>query len=112
MLATAFLGLTLLATLGLGEHYLIDLVVAVPFAVAAMAGCVKQYRRAAAAGALVSAWLVYLRFGLLVFSLSPLGAWMAVLATLAISVILAVAKNLSAQSLKFPAPAGIPSPAD
>ena len=45
--ATAFLALTLLATLGLGEHYLIDLVVALPFAVAAMSAVAKQNRRAA-----------------------------------------------------------------
>ncbi len=36
-LAVGFAGLTLIATLALGEHYLIDLVVAVPFAVAVQA---------------------------------------------------------------------------
>jgi EamA domain-containing membrane protein RarD len=35
--AGLFLFLTLLATLGLGEHYLVDLVVAVPFALASFA---------------------------------------------------------------------------
>jgi membrane-associated phospholipid phosphatase len=44
-LATVFLALTLLATLGLGEHYPIDLVVALPFAVAAMSACVGQYQK-------------------------------------------------------------------
>jgi hypothetical protein len=111
-LATAFLALTLLATLGLGEHYLIDLIVALPFAVAAMSAVARQNRRAIVAGALTLTWLVYLRFGLPVFALSPLGAWMAVLATVIVSVLLAVAKDLSARALRFPAPSGIPSPAE
>jgi hypothetical protein len=111
-LTTVFLALTLLATLGLGEHYLIDLVVALPFAVSAMAACAGQYRRAIAAGSLTFAWLFYLRFGLPVFPVSPLGAWMAVLATLIVSVVLAGAKDLSARPLQFPAPTGIPSPAE
>jgi hypothetical protein len=93
--ASVFLALTLLATLGLGEHYLIDLVVAVPFAVAAMSACAGQLRRAIAACVLTLAWLTYLRFGQPLFTLSPLGAWMAVLATLGISIVLALA-NFSA----------------
>jgi hypothetical protein len=93
-LATGFLALTLLATLGLGEHYLIDLVVAVPFSVAAMAACTKQHRKAIAASALVLGWLLYLRFGLPVFTLSSLGAWMAVLATVIVSILLAGTKDL------------------
>jgi len=111
-LATVFLALTLLATLGLGEHYLIDLVVALPFAVAAMSACVRQYRKAIVAGALTLAWLVYLRIGLPSFAISPLGAWMAVLGTVFVSVVLASAKDLSTRMFQFPAPAGIPSHAE
>jgi hypothetical protein len=110
--ATVFLVLTLLATLGLGEHYLIDLVVALPFAVAAMAACTGQHRRAIAAGAITLGWLLYLRFGLASFSVSSLGAWMAVLATVVVSVLLGVLKDLSARALRFPAASGIPSPAE
>jgi hypothetical protein len=110
-LATAFLALTLLATLGLGEHYLIDLVVAAPFAVAAMSACAKQYGRAASAGLLVLGWLVYLRFGLPIFSLAPFGAWTAVLATVILSVVLATAKDLSLRTV-VPASSGLPSPAE
>jgi hypothetical protein len=110
-IATAFLALTLLATLGLGEHYAIDLVVALPFSVMAMSTCTGQSRRAIAAGALTLGWLVYLRFGLPLFVISPLGAWMAVLATLAISVVLAAAKELT-PLLHFPAGSEVPSPAD
>lgn len=93
--AAVFLALTLLATLGLGEHYLIDLVVAVPFAVAALTACSGQIRRALVAGALTLAWLLYLRFGQPVLPVSPLGAWMAVLTTLVVSMVLAGAKDLS-----------------
>lgn len=110
-LATAFLAFTLLATLGLGEHYLIDLIVAAPFAVAAMSACAGQYGRAAWAGALVLGWLVYLRFGLPLFSLLPVGAWTAVLATMIVSVALATAKDLSLRTL-VPASSEIPSPAE
>jgi len=110
--ATVFLALTLLATLGLGEHYLIDLLVALPFAIAAMSVCARQYRKAIVAGALVLSWLIYLRFGLPVFTLSPLGAWMAVLGTVLVSLVLVHAKDLSARTLIFPAPSGMPSPAE
>ncbi len=66
-------GVTALATLGLGEHYLIDLVVAFPFALTAWALCVAQAshetRRAAAIGiALVVAWLAYLSTGAAFFA--------------------------------------------
>jgi hypothetical protein len=110
--ATLFLALMLLATLGLGEHYLIDLVVALPLAVAAMAVCTAQHRRAVVAGALVLAWLIYLRFGLPVFTLSPLGAWMAVLATVIVSIALGGANDFSTRTLIFPASSRMPSPAD
>jgi hypothetical protein len=108
-LAAVFLALTLLATLGLGEHYLIDLVVAVPFAAAALAVCAKQFGRALAAGALTLAWLVYLRFGLPAVALSPLQAWIAVLATVAIGALLASARTLPTRTLQIPVSSGIPS---
>jgi hypothetical protein len=84
--ATLFLAFTLLATLGLGEHYFIDLVVALPFAVAAMSACAGKYRNAAIAGALTVGWIVYLRFGLPAINPSPVAAWLAVLATIVASV--------------------------
>ena len=110
--ATVFLALTLLATLGLGEHYLVDLVVAVPFTVAAMAVCALQFRRAGIAGALTLAWLLYLRFGLPVSVPSPIAAWVGVLVTLAISVALAGARGFSPRTLQLPTPARIPSTAE
>ena len=67
-MAGLFLLLTLLATLGLGEHYLIDLIVAVPYAVAVRALCMIRtgWSRERALTAMFNAvvvaiWLVLLR---------------------------------------------------
>ena len=78
-----FAGLTALATLGLGEHYLIDLVVAVPYALAILAfsSSVPERKLPLAAGAaMVLLWLGALR----VCHFHPAVAWTLVLATLAI----------------------------
>ena len=69
LLANAFLLLTLLATLGLGEHYLVDLVVALPFALGIRAVCATHLPRpqrerlaAAAVGFVLTAgWILGLR---------------------------------------------------
>lgn len=95
-IAIAFLAFTLLATLGLGEHYLIDLVVAVPFAVGVQVGCQKQWLRAMAAFAVTIGWVVYLRFGLAVLAPSQWFAWAMVVATLAISAMIARAGKQAA----------------
>jgi hypothetical protein len=109
--ATAFLILTLLATLGLGEHYLIDLAVAVPFTATVLAICARQVSRALASGGLTLGWLLYLRFGLPAATPSPLQAWIAVLATLAVSVLLwgARFRSLPTRRLQIPESSGIPS---
>jgi hypothetical protein len=67
-LAGLFLILTLLATLGLGEHYLIDLIVAVPYTVSVRALCMsragwsrERVLTAAFNAVLVAVWLVLLR---------------------------------------------------
>ena len=68
-IASVLLAVTVLATLGFGEHYLVDLLVAVPFALAAQAAGAtglawKNPMRFAAAGtgaALVGLWIAYLR---------------------------------------------------
>jgi len=71
--AALFLFFTLLATLGLGEHYLIDLVVAVPYVVCVRAVCFSRAGLTASriaaflvTGTLVALWLTFLRSGLLV----------------------------------------------
>jgi hypothetical protein len=68
--AGLFLGATVFAVLALGEHYLADLIVAVPFSLmfhAAFAGPerwhpVWSYRTIAGCGVFVAGWLVLLRF--------------------------------------------------
>lgn len=59
----AFLAFTLLATLGFGEHYLIDLVVAIPFSLAIQASAEKRRLPASAGALLAIAWVVALRLG-------------------------------------------------
>jgi hypothetical protein len=90
-LAAAFVAITLLATLGFGEHYLVDLVVALPFAVAVQSFALRvrswasiERRVAFWGGAgLTVGWMVALRAGL--FLNAPALCWFAVLATCALS---------------------------
>ncbi|HEY2845078.1 MAG TPA: phosphatase PAP2 family protein, partial [Bryobacteraceae bacterium] len=90
--AGLFLFLTLLATLGLGEHYLIDLIVAVPYAVSLRACCMTQagwsrdrILTAAFNAVLVAAWLVLLRQQALL-QIPVAAAWSMALATVASAV--------------------------
>jgi PAP2 superfamily protein len=88
-LALLFVLITVFDTLGTGEHYLIDLVVALPFAVFVQALCTNwlplrsplRMTPLAGGGALVLLWLAALRYGTAVFLLSPVIPW----ASLAIS---------------------------
>ncbi len=88
-----FLGLIVLATLGLGEHYLIDLIVAVPCVVAIQAVCTQNLpwahpdrRRAIVWGAaLTVGWIFLLRFGLDLFLNVPGLSWAAVIVTMVAS---------------------------
>ncbi len=82
-----FAALTAFATLGLGEHYLIDLVVAVPYALAIMAFSAQIPERKvplAAGAAMLLLWLATLRF---VHFYPPI-AWTLALATVAIAAVL------------------------
>ncbi len=69
--------LTIVATLGLGEHWLVDLVAALPFASGVEAACsaeVPRGRGARAGGAglaVLAAWLVSLRVGWRVWETNP-----------------------------------------
>jgi hypothetical protein len=97
--AIAYLLFTALATIGFGEHYFIDLVVAVPLAVAVYGAWVDDAQRhrwllVAAAIGMVLSWLVALRTGAIVRS--PEFAWTAVLATVIGS--LALKRGLGSQS--------------
>jgi PAP2 superfamily len=96
LLAAALLILTILATLGFGEHYLIDLVVAAPFALSceALAASALPWRTperhlslAAGAGS-VAAWLTYLRQPPLLPTRGAALSWILVAATVAVSLLL------------------------
>jgi hypothetical protein len=77
------LALTAAATLGLGEHYLIDLIVAAPLSVAIQAGVERRWIPAAGNLAIVVAWLVALRMGV-GWHATPVASWIAVGVTLAV----------------------------
>ncbi len=115
--ASAFVVFTGLATLGFGEHYLIDLVVAAPLVKAVQGICTARHKLTATGLGLVIAWTVYLREGIqLPASLN----WSFVIATIVTTVVMMGLKdwvpNLvpaidRADSLSSPhsAPASIPS---
>ncbi len=89
-----YLGLTVLFTLGSGEHYLIDLVVALPFALTVQAASsvpIRELPRSLPfwAGTVATlAWLGFLRFGAPVWLGSVVLDWGLVAVTVAGSVIL------------------------
>jgi hypothetical protein len=94
-IAFAFVAFTVLSTLGTGEHWFIDLVVAFPFSLLIEALCAyslswKDSQRLAAfffgLGATL-AWLAALRYGSRLFWTSPIVAWALVVATIALSCI-------------------------
>lgn len=95
-IAALFVALTVLATLGTGEHYLIDLVVAFPFSLMVQALCTYfmpfregERRTAFLCGALVTlAWMALLSFAVRMFWISPLLPWAMVAATVAFSIYL------------------------
>jgi spermidine synthase len=94
-LFAAWLGLTVLSTLAMGEHYLVDLVVAVPLVVGVLALCALDVpwrgarARAVLAGmALTLAWIAMLRFGAGILAAAPFLAWPAVIATLVASALI------------------------
>jgi len=95
VIAFLFLGLTAFATLGTGEHWLADLVVAFPFALMIQALCAYQLpindarRRTAFLFGLLTtlAWLVLFRYATRLFWTSPLVPWSLIVGTLALTII-------------------------
>jgi len=90
-IASCFAALTFFATLGFGEHYLVDLIVAVPFALLIEAICAFRRDRKTALGAgavalaLTLSWLLLIRTPLV--AQLPIGAcWTMVAGTIAITV--------------------------
>lgn len=97
LVALAFVIFTVLATLGIGEHYFVDLVVAFPFALMVQSLCLysvplqQSWRRAALLfGTFVSlAWMGLVSFATPFFWISPVIPWAMVIATISASSFLA-----------------------
>jgi hypothetical protein len=95
IIAFAFLALTAFATMGTGEHWLADLVVAFPFALMVQAICayrlpLKDVRRQTAfiVGLTVTlVWFLLLRYGTRLFWTSPIVPWSLIASTLALTTI-------------------------
>jgi len=83
LLAFLFVLTTLFDTLALGEHYLVDLVVAFPFTLALQAVWTRsvefsnpvRQRSLWLGAALTAAWMIALRYCLAVFLISPAISW-------------------------------------
>jgi PAP2 superfamily len=94
-IAMAFLVFTIFATMGIGEHYSIDLVVAFPFAVFLQGVCALGLRWndrarffAVAYGLLLTlGWIGALRFALRAFWISPLIPWTCCILTVASAIL-------------------------
>jgi hypothetical protein len=90
-LTVVLLADTVLATLGTGQHYLVDLIAAVPFALLAQAlatGIMRREERAwvlplVAGLALTLLWLALVSFGVKLLWTSPVLPWAMALGTLA-----------------------------
>jgi len=106
MLAALFLLATAFSTLALGEHYLADLVVVFPFALAFQAAWTKamplaskpRYLPLIAGSVLTVMWLVLLRYAIPMFELSVVGTWASVLLTVGWSIILEAKLAAAAQA--------------
>jgi hypothetical protein len=95
-IALLFLVLTTMATLGTGEHYFIDLVVAFPFSLMVQALC--SYSLPLRSGARPTAflfgtfatllWLALLSFSVRIFWISPILPWAMIVATVTPSIVL------------------------
>jgi hypothetical protein len=92
LVAFAFLALNVLATLGSGEHWFVDLVVAFPYALMIQAICAYHvpwrdpYRNAALLLGLggTLGWIIMLRYGSELFWTSPIVPWALSAATVAL----------------------------
>jgi hypothetical protein len=101
VIASAFVGFTALATLGSGEHYLIDLIVAVPFVTAINGLCSRIWRQAVAGFGVVLGWLALLRWGA-ALGLPPAANWALVIGTLVCVVFLERSKPFGRASAPVP----------
>jgi hypothetical protein len=82
--AALFLLLTLIATLGTGQHYLIDLIVAAPYSVMCQALATRTVPSKSLAfwgGGITGLWLILLRWFPSVLVAHPARLWLLALAT-------------------------------
>lgn len=108
-IAAAFLVFTVVSTMGMGEHYFVDLVVAFPFALFLESACSFSVRLgskqriygAFLGGAGTAAWFLLLRFGTRLFWMSPVVPW--VLVAGSVSAVLLAHAKLQAALDSFPA---------
>jgi len=92
VLAALFVLFTILSTMGLGEHYFVDLVAAVPFSLFIKSLCsfelpwtnTNRLRGIFSGLALVGVWFVLLRFAPKAFLFSALPPWILIALTVAI----------------------------
>jgi len=104
-IAMAFVVFTIFATMGTGEHYSIDLVVAFPFAVFLQGVCALGLRwndwarvTAVVYGLLLTlGWIAALRFGVKAFWISPILPWTCCILTVASAIF--VQRRLEAASV-------------
>ena len=95
-IALLFVTLTVMATLGTGEHYFVDLVVAFPFALMVQAACTYSLpfskgarRNAFLFGTFVTLiWMALLSFTTSIFWITPVLPWAMIVATIAPSIVL------------------------
>jgi PAP2 superfamily len=96
VIAFAFVIFTILATLGTGEHYFVDLVVAFPFALMVQALCLYPLpfksgsrRVAFLFGTFASlAWMALISFATPFLWISPVIPWAMVIATISVSILM------------------------
>jgi PAP2 superfamily len=79
-----FLAATVFSTLAMGEHYLIDLAVAVPYSVAVRAAVEARFRPMAIGAALTAAWIVAFRAPVNFSAWPAAASWILILLTVAI----------------------------
>jgi hypothetical protein len=84
-IASVFVTFTGLATVGFGEHYLIDLVVSVPLVMMVVGASTFRHKLTVIGLGLVVAWTLYLRTGIL---LPAALNWLAIVATVATTLVL------------------------
>lgn len=95
-IAMLFVILTVMATLGTGEHYFVDLVVAFPFALMVQAACTYSlpFRSGARHNAFLFGtfvtliWMALLSFATSIFWITPVLPWAMIVATIAPTILL------------------------